>query len=51
VIDEQNATILLGRQSKDIVDVILFLASVAVSFVTRRAWSIDGGRLAKLSLP
>ena len=43
----------LGRtgKPKEVAELICWLASDAASFVTGQVWTIDGGRMSKLSLP
>ena len=43
----------LGRTGKptEVAELICWLASDAASFVTGQVWTIDGGRMSKLSLP
>ena len=36
---------------QDVANMVLYLASDEASFVTGQVWTIDGGRMAKLSLP
>ena len=43
----------IGRigETKDVANLILWLVSDEASFVTGQVWTIDGGRMTKLSLP
>jgi meso-butanediol dehydrogenase/(S,S)-butanediol dehydrogenase/diacetyl reductase len=43
----------LGRTGapQEVAELICWLASDAASFVTGQVWTIDGGRMSKLSLP
>ena len=43
----------LGRtgKPKEVAELICWLVSDAASFVTGQVWTIDGGRMSKLSLP
>ena len=43
----------IGRigETKDVANLILWLVSDEASFVTGQVWTIDGGRMSKLSLP
>jgi meso-butanediol dehydrogenase/(S,S)-butanediol dehydrogenase/diacetyl reductase len=36
---------------QEVAELICWLASDAASFVTGQVWTIDGGRMSKLSLP
>jgi len=43
----------LGRTGKpeEIASLVTWLASEAAGFVTGQVWTVDGGRMSKLSLP
>ena len=43
----------IGRsgQPSEVAELICWLVSDAASFVTGQVWTIDGGRMTKLSLP
>ena len=43
----------IGRtgETKEVANLILWLVSEEASFVTGQVWTIDGGRMTKLSLP